>query len=81
MRRIILFSAVLLTCLSPVGAQKMKFLKKEVVAEAESNISAAMAESKIPGLSVEGGTGGEVVWSKGYGRAKVELGAPVTTST
>lgn len=73
--------ALSLVLLLPVSAQKMLLLPKEAVAEMEKLAREAMTRSGTPALSVSAGKQGEVLWSKAYGLADVELGAPAGNET
>lgn len=64
---------------APVGAAQTA--PDTAFAPAEAAIRAAMEKSGIPGAAVAVVVGDKVVWTKGFGVANAETGAPVTPDT
>ena len=55
--------------------------QQAALAAAEQSVAAELAKSGAPGAAVAVVAGDTVVWSKGFGVANVETGAPVTPDT
>lgn len=51
------------------------------VGQARQIVRAALVEQNLPGVSVAVGSGGDIVWSEGFGFANLEQRAPVTPET
>lgn len=78
-----LVGAVSLTSLAAGGAAPRAQTRGavDVFASAETAIRAEMQKAGIPGAAVAVVVGDRVVWTKGFGVANVETGAPVTPDT
>lgn len=70
----------LIAVTAPVVAQVAP-PRPEAVADLDAWAPSFLAENQIPGVLVALASGGEVVTSRAYGLANVELGVPVTDST
>jgi CubicO group peptidase (beta-lactamase class C family) len=63
------------------AAQSPEGLPADKIKQIESVISAEMAKSKIPGLSVAVVVAGKLRWSNGYGMADLENSVPAKSTT
>lgn len=72
---------VLLALCAPAAARSQELDRSRLEAVADSMARAALQEPNTPGLALAVAVGGEVVLSRGYGMADVELGVPVTPRT
>ncbi len=66
---------------APLSCQQPKGLAREQIARIERAIVQAREQGKVPGMSVAVATGGELVWSGGFGMADLEHSVPATAET
>jgi CubicO group peptidase (beta-lactamase class C family) len=70
--------AVSILSVSLIGAQTLPMARQQDI---EKLITHEMARQSIPGLSVSVATGGDVVWTAGYGLSDVENFVPAKATT
>ena len=65
----------------PTGSTRGETSGRAASAEIDDYVRGVMQKRHIPGVSIAVVRGGEVVLTKGYGQANVELGVPATADT
>jgi CubicO group peptidase (beta-lactamase class C family) len=81
-RELLALSVLLAACAPPLAAQAVLPVDVDrVVAELEPEIHRAMAEGRIPSLTIALVWGDEVLWARGYGSSNLYTRAPATPST